>query len=384
MVEQSGSDYVVTGHYPGWDGPLPPFNARLLGCDGRTPGQLIATHVAPYVDRRDMPAIRRTLAAGLGELQLAGLALKRCQFVQGTGQPLDFAVRYQNLPGKPMIMRPEQPAPFNNAARANTWSIDAGVLWIRAQNFQLAAGEGARLDAMLKEIASLHGVRQVVFDTRHNHGGDSSVGDQMIVAATGGLVFDHEGLARLPRTYAQWRVSQVSLDSMGWYLEMMTARYGTGSARARSIEDLRARLQQANDAGQDWVDEPGAPRLTRADIMARGGKLRRFDGPVALVTDDDCASACLDFADAVLRIPGAVHVGRTTSSDTVYLEQGRAALPSGNQLFMPIKVWRNRVRGDSEALVPDVVVDIADDAAVRAATLKALAVSRLPRESTVR
>lgn len=381
MVDQIGSDYVVVGHYPAWDGPLPPFNARLLGCDGHTPAQLITTHVAPFIDRREMPAIRRTLAASLGDLQLAGLELKRCAFVQANGQALDFTVRYHRLPGKPMMMRPEQPAPFNSAERANAYSVEAGVLWIRAQNFQLAAGEGAKLGIMLDEIAALQGVRQVVFDARHNGGGDSTVGEQMIVAATGGLAYDHRGLERLPQVHAQWRVSQVAIDSMGWYLEMMTARYGAGSARARSIEELRARLQQAKDAGQDWFDEPDTPRLTRAAIAARGGKLRRFDGPVALVTDDNCASACLDFADAVLRITGAVHIGQTTSSDTVYLEQGRAALPSGNQLAMPIKVWRNRARGDSEALVPDVFVDIADDAAVRAATIKALAVRQVPRES---
>ena len=41
---------------------------------------------------------------------------------------------------------------------------------------------------------------------------------------------------------------------------------------------------------------------------------------------------------------------------------------------MPLKVWRNRVRGDGEPLVPDVplAVDLRDDAAVRAATLAAL------------
>lgn len=372
MVEQAGSDYIVVGHHPAWTGPLPPFGARLLGCDGRTPAQLIETNAAPFIDRREMPAVRRALARSVGELNLAGLELQRCQFVQINGEAMDFTVRYQRLSGQPMIMRPGQPEPFDSAARANAFSFDSGVLWIRAQNFQLAAGEGATLDAMLKAIEKLQGVRQVVFDARLNNGGDSSVGEQMIVAATGGLVFDQHGLERLPQVYAQWRVSQVAIDSMGWYLEMMTARYGADSAHARSIEAFRTRLQQAKNAGQDWVDQPGSARLTRDEIAARGGRLRRFAGPVALITDENCASACLDFADAVRRIPGALHVGQTTSSDTVYLEQGRVVLPSGNQLVMPIKVWRNRVRGDSEALVPDVLVDSRDDAAVRAATLQAL------------
>jgi hypothetical protein len=41
---------------------------------------------------------------------------------------------------------------------------------------------------------------------------------------------------------------------------------------------------------------------------------------------------------------------------------------------MPMKVWRNRVRGDGEALVPDIQlnVDFNNDEAVRAAALAAL------------
>lgn len=115
-------------------------------------------------------------------------------------------------------------------------------------------------------------------------------------------------------------------------------------------------------------------RLTKAEIAARHGRLRRFDGVVAVVTDGNCASACLDFVDQVRLIPGAVQLGHTTASDTVYLEQAPVTLPSGNLLFMPMKVWRNRVRGDGESLVPDIAlnVDMDNDDAVRSAALAAL------------
>ena len=41
---------------------------------------------------------------------------------------------------------------------------------------------------------------------------------------------------------------------------------------------------------------------------------------------------------------------------------------------MPMKVWRNRVRGDGEALVPNILlnVDFNNNEAVRAAVLDAL------------
>ena len=109
-------------------------------------------------------------------------------------------------------------------------------------------------------------------------------------------------------------------------------------------------------------------------IAARHGKLRRFHGKVVLVTDEHCASACLDFADLVRSVPGAIHMGQATSADTLYMDIGRVALPSGNHLVIPLKVWRNRLRGNNEVLQPDVPlqVDIRDDAAVRQAVLAAL------------
>ncbi len=33
---------------------------------------------------------------------------------------------------------------------------------------------------------------------------------------------------------------------------------------------------------------------------------------------------------------------------------GYATLPGGNQLFIPLKVWRNSERGNNEALVPNI------------------------------
>jgi len=80
-------------------------------------------------------------------------------------------------------------------------------------------------------------------------------------------------------------------------------------------------------------------------------------------------------ADTILAEDTAPYINRrTTGADTLYIDTGRAKLPSGNALVMPQKVWRNRLRGNDEALVPGIVLkaDLDDDAAVRAETLAAL------------
>ncbi len=126
------------------------------------------------------------------------------------------------------------------------------------------------------------------------------------------------------------------------------------------------------------VDQPAGYRVTGADVAARHGGLKNFAGKVAVVTDSGCVSACLDFVDLVKQVPHSVQLGKTTGSDTVYIDTGSATLPSGNHMVLPLKVWRNRLRANNEAYVPDVPlnVNMLDDRTVQAATLAALSPRR--------
>lgn len=54
----------------------------------------------------------------------------------------------------------------------------------------------------------------------------------------------------------------------------------------------------------------------------------RLAGPVYLVTDYSCMSACLDAVDLWLAL-GAVHLSQETSADTLYMDIRHAKLPSG-------------------------------------------------------
>jgi hypothetical protein len=380
MLDRVGDAYVVVGHNPEWQGPLPPLDAKLLGCDGRTPQALVDEDAAPYVERRGLPDLQGVLAGVLAYPPLIGMGYQTCDFEQADGKRLHFPVTYQTVSAGSIFKTRARPQ--RRMERRNAYTFENGVLWIRAQNFMLSPAQVKELDVMLKEIAALQGVRTIVFDARGNGGGDSSVGNQILMAATGGIEFDRAGLDRLPQTYPQWRVSDVALEAADRYVDMMTQRYGADSDRVRDMARLREQFRAAKEAGRAWVDQPGGPRVTRAEIARRHPRLKRFDGTVAVIADATCASACLDFVDQVRLLPNSIQLGQTTSSDTVYLESaGRVTLPSGNHLAMPLKVWRNRVRGDSEALVPDVPlhVDMRDDAAVRTATLAALEKTGAPR-----
>jgi hypothetical protein len=378
-VEEADGNYVVSATLTNWPVALPPTGARLIECDGRTPAAIVDEDVAPYFDRRTLPSVRNALASGIGQLYLSGAELKRCQFAIGAGKLVDYELVYRAASQDDVSgMRA---SPMHTPDRSNRFSVADGVLWIRAYNFQLQPGttQAEELDTMLKELPRLQGVRRIVFDARGNSGGDSGVGHRIFNAATGGLEFDQKDIERHPRTYAEWRVSDLAIAKMIAHVDEATLLYGTQSNQVAWSAGLLDQLVRAKAEGRSWIEQgDGAFRLTRDDIAARNGKLRNFSGTVAIMTDANCASACLDFADLIRRVPGSVHMGQASSADTVYMDVGHVKLPSGNLLFIPAKVWRNRFRGNNEVLTPDIPlhVNMNDDAAVYAAALAALKVHR--------
>lgn len=306
------------------------------------------------------------------ELPLAGEELKRCRFEAPDGKITDLGVSYAAVNSGQFFQmtmhHKEQPR------RVNTFSLENGVLWIRAANFNMNEDGANALASMLTALSAARDVRQIIFDSRGNAGGDSSIGERIFEAATGGLEFDRSAMAALPRTYAQWRVSDTAIATAERTRAHLVRLYGANSIQAQQAAERLTAFRSARAAGRPWVEQEGGQRLTRDDIARRHGRLRHFQGGVALITDANCASACLDFADLVLQVPGAVHLGQTTSGYAVYIDVGDAELPSKNRLFLPLKVWRNRLRGNNETLVPDIAldVDMEDDAAVQVAARTAL------------
>ena len=374
-VDLVGDDYIVSRVVPHFSGDLPPLGARLLSCDGQLPDRLYRERVAPFVV--GLSAANRALQIPLlTHRRLKGDELQQCRFQTADGRTLDLKISFEPISFSEaralFVGSPERSTPVNY------YELDAGILWIHAATFTLPPEQVKPLDSMLEALRRLKGVRAIVFDSRGNHGGDSSVGGRIFNAATGGLEFDHRGEQRLPRVYAQWRVSDVAIDTLNDRIERATQLYGSGSANINSLTAIRNGLLRMRASGRSWYEQwdpqDGGFRLDRNEMIKRHGHLRRFSGPVVLVTDEQCVSACLDFADLVRNVPGSVHAGHTTGSDSVYIDIGIATAPTGNHLILPLKVWRNRLRGNNEAWIPDVPFDcdMHDDALVRQKTLEVI------------
>lgn len=73
-------------------------------------------------------------------------------------------------------------------------------------------------------------------------------------------------------------------------------------------------------------------------------------------------SAALDFIDSLKMMNYPITlVGKTTKADRLYMEVRSVDLPRGLGTFSyPIKVYRNRPRGDNVPYVPDIDCDVTD------------------------
>ncbi len=373
-VRWTDGEYRVVTTLPEWRLALPPVGAVWTGCDGRAAEDVLRNVVGPFTDRREGESSRQIRATSLWKQPPLAESLRVCSFRTAAGDSLQLPVAYQPVSTQQFFAALSDVS--DGSARAANGFDDAdGVLWVRAGNFNLRANSTDReaLDTVLAGLRRARGFRAVVFDARGNRGGDSSIGDRIFEAASGGLEFDQSDLDALPRYYARWRVSAHLVDFLDSATDRLTALYGADSPRVADHLAFRDRVVAARVAGESWVEQDAGRKITRDDVTARGGHLRRTDARVALLTDRRCVSACLDFADLVLRVPGVVHVGETTGADSVYMVGSSYELPSGNVLVMPVKVWLNRTRGNNEPLVPAIPVDLdADEASVRRDVLRAI------------
>jgi hypothetical protein len=185
----------------------------------------------------------------------------------------------------------------------------------------------------------------VIIDVRGNTGGNSSWGQQAAKIL--------------------WDPSRVEpiVDSFDWTSEYRTSpkiearwrAYGDSMKKAGEREQsernykIAEGIQQARAAGKDLWLNPSPAKTSKVDYSITSP----FQNQVYFLTDERCASACLDFADILIRIPGVTHIGRKTLADAIYIDNLAEQLPSGVSTFTwSAKVYRNRVRGNNEWYTP--------------------------------
>ena len=379
LAAYEGGRFVVAHAEPGWPRELPPAGATILACDDRTPLDLLAADVAPWVDRRVEHASARQrlaphLAIDMGEIPGRRMPA-RCTFALPGGGRRALALQYGDISRGALNAVLYRDRGTTDGAAFSLEDLGAGRWWVRVPTFVVGADDLRRIDDIASRLEALGDAQLVVFDVRGNTGGNSALGERLFDALTGGLEASREQMAKVPHARALWRVSPRTIAELEQGARIDRANRGPAHPSIAIKEDIASRMRTALASGEPWVEQPGGAALTPALVRTLGIDTKRFRGRLAILTDEACFSACLDFVDSLRLVPGAVHVGRATGADTRYMDVGLYRIGPQIVVQVPRKVWLGRTRGNNEPHVPSAVFDgdIGDDVAVRRWVLETMA-----------
>ena len=362
-----GADQVVANRDEA-DTSAPPLGARLIDCDGTSADQLAEDRVGAFRGRWFLESQRALLGdwlfmnpsnPWLGEMTT-------CRF-ESEGQTRSYALNWRAIEPADLTARRTQLAQRAPGVFALDALEDGGV-WMSAPSFNGNPGSDAHtaltpiMADMTSRQAELRGASFVVLDLRGNGGGSSHWSQEIAKALWGQDWYSAHDIERIDSI--DWRASDGNRAALQVYVDEWTAS-GESAERIGWAQGAVDGITAAMAAGEPyWIeaadrDETATPGQAPAQLM---------QGPVYVLTDAVCASACLDAVD-LWKAMGAIQIGRETSADTVYMDVREADLPSGlAALVIPMKVWRGRARGNNEPQRPVHVYagDLSDDAAVQA------------------
>lgn len=336
------------------DSPVP-LGAQLVGCDGLTAEQYSAATLGRMWGRWQLDSQRRAFGGllffdeGSRYIPQAG----RCTF-DIEGERRTIALTWRPI-AVGVVLRLMASRGQRAPRTFDTRTLADGTRWYAIPSFnadpQSPAGQALppMIAVMRAERATLAAAPAIVLDLRGNGGGSSDWSRQVAEALWG-----RAALERLPRADVRvdWRVSRTNLEA----IELAYSRQNAGNSLSPEmrnwyetvIDGMRAALARGDQMWRHPNDQ-GEQTVERAREETPPPPL---SGLVYFVTDSSCGSACLDAVD-LWRALGAIHVGHTTSADTLYMEVRQLRLPSGIVgVSMPMKVYRGRPRGSNEPVVP--------------------------------
>ena len=326
-----------------------PLGAQLMGCDGSNVDALLQRLVNPYRWNADIPHERDAASVFLfAPLADDPLRPRKCQFT-AQGRVVSHAMRWETISPERLTDLLDK---ARGSARPTLGLQQVGEVWfVSLPTFQFEADSATAMQALLKKLRAqakrLHAARWVVLDVRGNGGGNSAWGSDVAKA-----LYGDAAVQRIEGQFdwtVDWRASAQNAATLRFYASVAQKNGQEEDARYRS--KLAEALEQAAKKGEAYV------RQTDEDTVAATAPpvASPFQGRVFLLTDNVCASACLDFADIARRLPGVVHVGLPTSADAVYIDNTGGELPSGQgNLSYSMKVYRHRVRANNEWYEPAV------------------------------
>jgi hypothetical protein len=327
-----------------------PLGSRIRSCDGTTAGRLIQQHVDPYFTNKDIPhhRIRTSTELFVAEADDRDKLLRHCKLSTASGLR-SVALQWQPIK-EDDLWKLYSDAQQRFQPELGLRQID-GIWFASLPSFNWWGDQAAKMQGMIDQLNSKRDVLRaapvVVIDLRGNTGGNSTWGDRVAAALWG-----EEAADAVKGSFDQtvgWRASALNAELTRKNAERAAASGLADVAKfSNSVADG---MDEAVAAGKVYFAQPDPPKSKGLPADYRSP----FAGKVYVLTDLRCASACLDFMDIAVRMPGVTHIGLPTFADTIYIDNVGTPLPSGKtSLGYSLKVYRNRVRGNNVWYTPKI------------------------------
>ncbi|MEZ5957635.1 MAG: S41 family peptidase [Hyphomonadaceae bacterium] len=374
FVATADGDDVVVFSRDEADANTPAVGARLISCDGLNPATFRARNIYPFSLNPGLAGDRRRSATRIfmDRQNPFGPAPRRCVFNEG-GTRRTITLSWRDVPGDDYWDQYSL-ASLGPGAPLDVTTPAEGVAWIGVPTFDNGAGEQlqALVDRIAADAPAMRAGRAIVIDVRGNGGGNSEWGVRVARALWGDDIIDAIPGDDRPGA-VDWRASPGNRDYIAEFTPELARQFGAESEIVQWAHRAHDGINGAISRGDAfWRDRELGET---AEISVSGGYTQqRPTGPspiparVYVLSNGVCASACLDFSDIILHIPGVQLVGADTSGDGLMMEIRTTMLPSGLvQVGLPMKVYRGRGRGPLEAYRADIAYSgVWSDEAVRA------------------
>ena len=226
--------------------------------------------------------------------------------------------------------------------------IKKDIYWIRLPTFDLNKDQKKGYQRILRTLPKIQKNANIVFDLRGNQGGNSGYATKISDTLFGEGYTSQKRREAYQNTFIDWRVSPDNIQHLRNILIMEHIDW---------VEQVLAGMEESQRKNQNYYREPGYldDANTKASLLPHNTILNH-DYRVFCIIDGSNVSAVLDFIDDIkLMTKNVVLIGKKTKADRLYMEVRGVSLPSSQgQLFFPIKVYRNRIRGDNIPYMPDV------------------------------
>ena len=366
IAEYRNERFFVADVHQRYPGSASLVGAEIISCDGVSVRDVFRNRVLWWRGRATVAADwhRQAPQLFIDYGPPTPPAPRSCTFASG-GRTITQQLVWRTTPAAALnAVLQRAGAPVEHGL--GTERVASEQLWVRLPTFsanqepQLSAMR-ATLDSLRAFVRSARAWRTIVLDLRGNSGGSSSWGDEIA-----GILFGSEWRRQATSylfdgVYTEWRLSADNIRAMRGIQEQIARRTGPGSESERQFRTFVDSAEAALGRGDAFVGTPqartGVPAPPPVPVPGR----------IVVITTPSCFSACLDFLDRLRLHPAVTQVGQTTGVDTNYMEVWGGPISGLTWLNYPLKVYRNRRRGNNEAYAPHVHYQgsLADEAHLR-------------------